>query len=69
MTDIVIFNPNDNTPGVTLPVSFGYTDYVGSGPPIITGSTGFLSASFAIKIPGFSNVSNLCRITVTKMNY
>ena len=69
MTDIVIFNPNDNTPGVTLPVSFGYTDYVGSGPPIITGSTGFLSASFAIIIPGFSNVSNLCRITVTKMNY
>ena len=69
MSDIVIFNPNDNTPGVTLPVSFGYTDYVGSGPPIITGSTGFLSASFAIKIPGFSNVSNLCRITVTKMNY
>ena len=69
MTDIVIFNPNDNTPGVTLPVSFGYTDYVGSGPPIITGSTGFLSASFAITIPGFSNVSNLCRITVTKMNY
>ena len=69
MSDIVIFNPNDNTPGVTLPVSFGYTDYVGSGPPIITGSTGFLSASYAVTIPGFSNVSNLCRITVTKMNY
>ena len=69
MCDIVVFNCNDNTPGVTLPVTFGYTDYVGTGPPIITGSTGFLSASFAITIPGFSNVSNLCRITVTKMNY
>ena len=69
MTDIIIFNPNDNTPGVTLPTSFGYTDYVGTGPPVITGSTGFLKASFSITIPGFSNVSNLCRIAVTKMPY
>ena len=69
MTDIIIFNPNDNTPGVTLPTYFGYTDYVGTGPPVISGSTGFLSASFSIMIQGFSNVSNLCRIAVTKMPY